>query len=37
MKPYTSLKSILDEFFDNMTPIVREHPEKLHYIEEPKY
>jgi hypothetical protein len=26
-----------NEFFDNMSPIVREHPEKLHYIEEPKY
>jgi len=25
------------EFFDNMSVIVREHPEKLHYIEEPKY
>ena len=25
------------EFFDNMAVIVREHPEKLHYIEEPKY
>jgi len=24
-------------FFDNMSVIVREHPEKLHYIEEPKY
>lgn len=26
-----------NEFFDNMSVIVREHPEKLHYIEEPKY
>jgi hypothetical protein len=26
-----------NEFFDNMSPIVRDHPEKLHYIEEPKY
>lgn len=26
-----------NEFYDNMSPIVREHPEKLHYIEEPKY
>jgi hypothetical protein len=26
-----------DDFFDNMSVIVREHPEKLHYIEEPKY
>jgi len=26
-----------NEFFDNMAPIVREHPEKLHFIEEPKY
>jgi aminoglycoside 3-N-acetyltransferase len=26
-----------NEFFDNMSPIVREHPEKLHYLEEPKY
>lgn len=26
-----------NEFFDNMSPIVREHPEKLHYVEEPKY
>jgi len=26
-----------NEFFDNMGPIVRDHPEKLHYIEEPKY
>jgi aminoglycoside 3-N-acetyltransferase len=25
------------EFYDNMSVIVREHPEKLHYIEEPKY
>ena len=25
------------DFFDNMSVIVREHPEKLHYIEEPKY
>lgn len=25
------------EFFDNMAVIVREHPEKLHYVEEPKY
>jgi len=26
-----------NEFYDNMSVIVREHPEKLHYIEEPKY
>jgi aminoglycoside 3-N-acetyltransferase len=26
-----------NDFFDNMSIIVREHPEKLHYIEEPKY
>lgn len=26
-----------NEFFDNMSAIVRERPEKLHYIEEPKY
>jgi len=26
-----------NEFYDNMCVIVREHPEKLHYIEEPKY
>ena len=26
-----------NEFFDNMSVIVREQPEKLHYIEEPKY
>ncbi|HRJ76288.1 MAG TPA: hypothetical protein PLX90_09830, partial [Anaerolineales bacterium] len=26
-----------NEFFDNMSPIVRDHPEKLHYIEDPKY
>ncbi|HET7145521.1 MAG TPA: AAC(3) family N-acetyltransferase, partial [Anaerolineales bacterium] len=26
-----------NEFFDNMSVIVREHPEKLHFIEEPKY
>ena len=26
-----------NDFFDNMSVIVREHPEKLHYIEEPKY
>jgi len=26
-----------NEFFENMSVIVREHPEKLHYIEEPKY
>lgn len=26
-----------DDFYDNMSVIVREHPEKLHYIEEPKY
>jgi len=26
-----------NEFFDNMSVIVREHPEKLHSIEEPKY
>lgn len=26
-----------NEFFDNMSVIVRAHPEKLHYIEEPKY
>ncbi len=26
-----------NEFFDNMSVIIREHPEKLHYIEEPKY
>jgi aminoglycoside 3-N-acetyltransferase len=26
-----------NEFFDNMSVIVREHPEKLHYVEEPKY
>ena len=26
-----------NEFFDNMSVIVREHPEKLHQIEEPKY
>ena len=26
-----------NEFFDNMSVIVREHPERLHYIEEPKY
>ena len=25
------------DFYDNMSVIVREHPEKLHYIEEPKY
>ena len=25
------------EFFDNMAVIVRTHPEKLHYIEEPKF
>jgi aminoglycoside 3-N-acetyltransferase len=25
------------EFYDNMAVIVREHPEKLHYIEEPRY
>jgi len=25
------------EFFDNMSVIVREHPEKLHYIEEPVF
>ncbi len=25
------------EFYDNMAVIVREHPEKLHYIEEPTY
>jgi len=25
------------EFFDSMSVIVREHPEKLHYVEEPKY
>ncbi|MCC6261296.1 MAG: AAC(3) family N-acetyltransferase, partial [Anaerolineales bacterium] len=26
-----------NEFFEHMSVIVREHPEKLHYIEEPKY
>lgn len=26
-----------NDFYDNMSVIVREHPEKLHYIEEPKY
>lgn len=26
-----------NEFYDNMAVIVREHPEKLHYIEEPRY
>ncbi|MBI3166423.1 MAG: AAC(3) family N-acetyltransferase [Chloroflexi bacterium] len=26
-----------NEFFDNMSVIVREHPEKLHQIEEPRY
>jgi len=26
-----------NEFFDNMSVIVREHPEKLHFIEGPKY
>ena len=26
-----------NEFFDNMSVIVREHPEKLHFIEEPKF
>jgi len=25
------------DFYDNMSVIVRERPEKLHYIEEPKY
>ncbi len=25
------------DFFDNMSVIIREHPEKLHYIEESKY
>jgi aminoglycoside 3-N-acetyltransferase len=25
------------EFYDNMAVIVREHPEKLHYIEEPNW
>jgi hypothetical protein len=25
------------DFYDGMSVIVREHPEKLHYIEEPKY
>ena len=25
------------DFYDKMSVIVREHPEKLHYIEEPKY
>lgn len=25
------------DFYDNMAVIVREHPEKLHYIERPKY
>ncbi|MCB0100761.1 MAG: AAC(3) family N-acetyltransferase [Anaerolineales bacterium] len=29
--------STANEFYDNMSVIVREHPEKLHYIEEPKY
>ncbi|MCZ2127877.1 MAG: AAC(3) family N-acetyltransferase [Anaerolineales bacterium] len=29
--------STANEFFDKMSVIVREHPEKLHYIEEPKY
>lgn len=28
--------STANEFYDNMSVIVREHPEKLHYIEEPK-
>ena len=26
-----------NEFFDNMAPIVRERPEKLHYVEAPKF
>lgn len=26
-----------NEFYDNMSVIVREHPEKLHYVEEAKY
>lgn len=26
-----------NDFYDNMSVIVREHPEKLHYVEEPKY
>jgi aminoglycoside N3'-acetyltransferase len=26
-----------NDFYDSMSVIVREHPEKLHYIEEPKY
>jgi hypothetical protein len=25
------------DFYDNMSIIVREHPEKLHSIEEPRY
>jgi len=25
------------DFFDNMSVIIREHPDKLHFIEEPKY
>ncbi|NOY98839.1 MAG: AAC(3) family N-acetyltransferase [Chloroflexi bacterium] len=25
------------DFYDNMAVIIREHPEKLHYIEKPKY
>ena len=29
--------STANEFYDNMSVIVREHPEKLHYIEDPKY
>ena len=29
--------STANEFYDNMSVIVREHPEKLHYIEKPKY
>lgn len=26
-----------NDFYDNMSVIVKEHPEKLHYVEEPKY
>jgi hypothetical protein len=29
--------STANEFFDNMSVIGRDHPDKLHYIEEPKY